>query len=272
MSQLLVLYHAACRDGFCAAWCVQRRYPHAEFVACQYGAPVPEVIGRDVVMVDFSYPRPLLDQIADDAASLLILDHHKTAEESLRGFVAPTGSSVEIHFDMERSGAGMAWDHFHPGQPRPWIVDYVEDRDLWRHKLPNGPAVNAFISTIPFEFEAWYKASRVPLERAAELGEVVEDKIRQYVREVAKNARRVTFEGHEVPLVNAPQVDISELGSFLANGEAFAVGWWQRADGVFQYSLRSREPSDIDVSEIAKRHGGGGHRRAAGFQSDRLLF
>ena len=100
---------------------------------------------------------------------------------------------------------------------------------------------------------------------------VVEDKIRQYVAEVSKNTRRVNFEGQNIPLCNAPQVDVSELGSFLAQGEPFAMCWWQAADGRFVYSLRSREPSDIDVSEIAKRHGGGGHARAAGFQLPEML-
>lgn len=35
--------------------------------------------------------------------------------------------------------------------------------------------------------------------------------------------------------------------------------------GNYRISLRSRSPYDIDVSEIAKKHGGGGHQRASGF-------
>ena len=101
------------------------------------------------------------------------------------------------------------------------------------------------------------------------LGEVVEDKIRHYVTEVAKNARRIVFWGYDVPIVNAPQVDISELVGFLSNGETFAMGWWQRADGMFSYSLRSR--GDFDVSALAKKHGGGGHKNAAGFLSREML-
>lgn len=102
---------------------------------------------------------------------------------------------------------------------------------------------------------------------------------------MAKNARRVRFPGEgthapvpaeaagqDVPLVNAPQIDVSELGSCLANGEPFAVAWWQRADGMFVYSLRSQEPSKVDVSAVAKAFGGGGHARAAGFQVRELLF
>lgn len=269
MSRPLVIYHAACRDGFCAAWAFWTREPHAEFFPAAHGSPPPDVAGRDVVMVDFSYPRLVMDEIAAAARSLVVLDHHKTAEAALADFRPPNATVV---FDMQRSGAGITWEHYWPGRERPWIVSYVEDRDLWRHALPNGPAVNAFLSTLRFDFEAWYQASRMDVSDAAKLGVVVEDKIRQYVIEVGKNARRIVLAGHDVPIVNAPQVDVSELGSYLAHGEPFAVAWWQRSDGSFSYSLRSHEPSDIDVSEIAKRFGGGGHRRAAGFQLPNLLI
>lgn len=267
MSKPLVIYHGACRDGFGAAWCVWRRYPNAEFFEGFYGQDPPDCASRDVIMIDFSYRPDVLRTIADQAKSLLVLDHHVTAETALKDFKAP---NTEIHFDMNRSGAGMAWDHYYPGRERPWIIDYVEDRDLWRHALPNGPAVNAYISTLRYEFEAWYKASRMDLEEVARLGEVVEDKIRIYVIECAKNARRCDFEGYNVPVVNAPQVDISELVGFLAAGEDLAVGWWQRGDGMFCYSLRSR--GGADVSEIAKKYGGGGHKAAAGFQLQKLIF
>lgn len=261
----LVLYHGACRDGFCAAWCMWRRMPGSEFVPVMYGQSPPDVADRDVVLLDFSYPRAVLATMADACRSMVILDHHKTAAEDLLGFAHPR---VRVTFDMERSGAGISWDTFF-GTPRPWIVDYVEDRDLWRHKLPDGPAVNAYLSTLRYDFEHWYQASRMDLAEAAKLGQVVEDKIRHYVTEVSRNARRITFEGFNVPIVNAPQVDISELVGFLSSGEPFAIGWWQRSDGMFSYSLRSR--GDLDVAELAKRHGGGGHKNAAGFQSAVLL-
>jgi oligoribonuclease NrnB/cAMP/cGMP phosphodiesterase (DHH superfamily) len=202
---------------------------------------------------------------------MLVLDHHKTAQEALQGFDVP---NVAIHFDMERSGAGLAWDHFYPGDERPFLVNYVEDRDLWRKKLPDTDVVNAYIGTLPFTFEA-YEGALVtsaqdgwevadPLSWAKMMGRGALARVQQYTREVVKNARMVDFEGHRVPLVNAPQVGISELLDALAQGHPFAMGWWQRADGVFQYSLRSR--GDFDVSALAKKLGGGGHKSAAGFQ------
>jgi nanoRNase/pAp phosphatase (c-di-AMP/oligoRNAs hydrolase) len=259
----VVLYHGGCRDGFCAAWCVPGP---ADFVPVFYGKAPPEEAfsGRPVVIVDFSYPRDVLTAIADAAESLLVLDHHKTAQADLEGFAHPKAS---IHFDMNRSGAGMAWDHFHHGLPRPWMVDYVEDRDLWRHVLPESEAINAFLGTVKFDFESWTRCLAMTAAEARASGAAVHAKIEQYVAEVAKNAILVLFDGHVIPLVNAPQVDVSELLSKLAEGHPFSMGWWQMADGRFSYGLRSREPSTIDVSEIAKRHGGGGHARAAGFQS-----
>ena len=104
---------------------------------------------------------------------------------------------------------------------------------------------------------------------ADEPAPAVEAKIANYIAEVRKNARRITFEGYDVPIVNAPQVDISELVHAMTTGETFAMGWWQRADGLFSYSLRS--VGDFDVSELAKRHGGGGHKNAAGFTSTMIL-
>lgn len=259
-----VIYHAACLDGWCSAWVAQMKYPDAELYAAYHGTQPPDVKGKDVIMVDFCYPRPLMEQVKRDANVLIVLDHHKTAEEALKDFDA------DVTFDMNRSGAGISWDTFNPGKPRPWIVNYTEDRDLWKFALPDSEAVTAYVSTLPLTTEAWNKEldpSR--LTRAVELGNAIKAKTQQYVTEVSKNARRVVFEGHEVPVVNAPQVDISELLAHLCLNEQFAVGWFQRSDGMYSYSLRSK---GFDVAEIAKKYGGGGHQKAAGFQVKTLLF
>ena len=78
----------------------------------------------------------------------------ESAQEALAGL-------PYAHFDMERSGAGMTWDAIHTDhdlhRERPWLVNYVEDRDLWRFKLPNSKEVNAYISSRKQTFEEWNK-------------------------------------------------------------------------------------------------------------------
>ncbi|HMI91728.1 MAG TPA: DHHA1 domain-containing protein [Polyangiales bacterium] len=285
----LIIYHGQCIDGFTAAWvfwCLHG--DRAEYFAAQYGVaggPVelPDVTGHDVVMVDFCTSREQLLELKAKARSLRVLDHHKTAEAACAGLDFCT-------FDMERSGARLAWDFcvaiadtwgwatpvpdraagIPDAEAPPWLVSYVEDRDLWRFKLPLSKAINAFVSAHPMTFEAWHVVADASRGQAARSGEVVLAYIDRYVDEMCKQARPLCFAGHDsIPVVNAPYINISELVGKLAESSLFAVGWFQRGDGLYQYSLRSR--GDFDVSALAKRFGGGGHKNAAGFTSSVLV-
>ena len=280
MGRTLVLYHGGCRDGFCAAWVMYLVIgDSADYLAVNHGEPPPDLTSyTNVYIVDFSYPRPVMEAMLAEGRNVHVLDHHKTAEEALRGLPG-------VVFDVNRSGAGLAWDYLTDGHgetgksPRPLLVDYVEDRDLWRFKLDDSKAVNAWIGTLKYDFGEWDRASHMlggvgGQRYAAEMGKLLLDKVAQYVAEVRRNERMIFFpspvECH-VPIVNAPHPDISELLHAMCQEHPFSVGWSQRADGKFVYSLRSREDA-VDVSVIAKHYGGGGHAHAAGFTSDTLLF
>jgi uncharacterized protein len=262
----LVIYHANCVDGFTAAWACWKAFGDgAEYLPAQYASggsdvELPDVRGRHVIFVDFCPPRAQLLRLLEQAA-VTVYDHHKTAQEAC-------GDIAACCFDMERSGAGIAWDFF-VGGDRPWLIDYVEDRDLWRWKLPQSKEVSAYISAKAQSFETWDAMTEESARAAANKGAGVLDFICRYVIEMSKHARATRFAGHDdVPVVNAPYINTSELVGHLAESARFAVGWFQRQDGLYQYSLRSR--GDFDVSALAKTMGGGGHRNAAGFSCDRL--
>jgi oligoribonuclease NrnB/cAMP/cGMP phosphodiesterase (DHH superfamily) len=267
MKNRIVIYHANCVDGWTAAWAVWLKFgdEDTEYVPASYGDAPPPHQGRDVVIVDFSYPRETLSAMHEEAKSLIVLDHHRTAREALADLPYAL-------FDMERSGAGMAWDHFHGTRARPWLVDYVEDRDLWRFALPKSKEVSAWLSAqTRTAFQAWLDLEEGGRIAAIERGTAVLVYLDRYVSEMAQQARTASLEGYDsIPIVNAPYINTSEVVGHLAESAPFAVGWFQRKDGVYQYSLRSR--GEVDVSEIAKRYGGGGHKGAAGFTSDRQLW
>lgn len=271
----LVIYHGNCQDGFTAAWVMHLWLEETgievsaaeptEFFAAHYagdGKPVqlPDVTGRRVWMVDFCTGREQLLELKANAAELVVLDHHKTAQAACAGLDFCT-------FDMDRSGARLAWDHCYPGRVAPWIVDYVQDRDLWRFMLPRSHEVNAFMQSARMTFETWDQISEIfNVSQAADRGQGALDYIDRYVREMKLQARRMMFAGYDdIPVVNAPYISTSELVGALSEDALFAVGWFQRGDGMYQYSLRSR--GDFDVSALAKLCGGGGHKNAAGFSS-----
>jgi len=265
MSDRVVLYHGpGCADGFCSAYVCWTVYgAAAEYVEVQYSQPPPDVTGKDVLIVDFSYPRAVLLEMAAKAKSIHVLDHHVSAQRALDGLDFCT-------FDMNESGATLTWKALRPGEEMPKLVAYVRDRDLWKWELPNSKEISAWVSVEARSFDVWERLATA-LETDSERQDVVFDgaailrHIDAYVESTAKNARLYAIAGVAVPVVNAPGMMVSELVDKLAESAAFAVGWHQLSDGRFKYSLRSRGADGLDVSEIAERFGGAGHRAAAGF-------
>ncbi len=92
----------------------------------------------------------------------------------------------------------------------------------------------------------------------------------QLVKSIVRVAREIEFDGHKVLAANT-SVLFSEVAGKLAEGRPFGIAWMIRSDGKRSVALRSRE-GGIDVSEIAKRHGGGGHRNASGFIAEAKEF
>lgn len=253
----LVLYHANCWDGFCAAWVARKRLGDIEAVPVQYGKPMPDVLGRNVFILDFSYPRKEVLAIHGTTQGLVILDHHKTAEEELAGLEFCT-------FSSEKSGGRLAWEFWYGSEPSPWLVDYIEDRDLWRHALPYSQAINAALRSYPLSFGLWDDFSTQKPTVFVQEGEAIRRREKQIVIEHTRNARTQSIAGYAVPVVNAT-VLFSEIAGELSKGERFGACYFDRQDGKRQWSLRSDE-NGLDVSAIAKQFGGGGHAHAAGYE------
>ncbi|TWB15577.1 DHHA1 domain-containing protein [Nitrospirillum bahiense] len=288
MGDTVCIYHGNCADGFGAAWAVRKALGDGcEYIPALYGAPAPDVTAKHVILVDFSFKRPVLMEMAKVALSILVLDHHKTAAEDLAGFMPPEVVCGGYHgmrdlafhmrdevwpiraiFDMERSGAMIAWDYFHPGETAPKLIQHIQDRDLWRFALPHTREIQAAVFSYPYNFEVWdglvEQAEFRPEFLAAE-GMAIERKHFKDIDELLKVSRRTMRIGGElVPVANLPYTLASDAANQLADGWPFAATYSDGGDKRV-FSLRSR-PGGADVSVIAKAYGGGGHRNAAGFQ------
>jgi len=253
-----VLHHGLCQDGFGAAWAAwQALGDRAQYLPVQHGDPPPELPeDARVVIADFSYAREVILALRERVASLTILDHHKTAEEALRGI-------PDTVFDMDKSGAMLAWEYFHPDAEPPAIIRYVQDRDLWRFALPDSMEVNAALGSYPNTFEIW---SGLDLDVLRQEGRAILRFRDQTVASIVGFARIGDVGGHEVPVTNAT-AHWSDVGAALLErfpDAPFAALYHDDSEGRRRWSLRSS--GEFDVSELAKRFGGGGHRAAAGFR------
>ena len=262
-SDALILYHADCDDGFGAAYAAWLCLgDSAEYQPVYYGVQIQpdRLTGRQVFILDFSFPPAVLSRMAQCAAKIVLLDHHKSAALQWAG-VEPI-RNVELHFDMDRSGAQMAWDYFHPGSARPPLIDHIGDRDLWRFALADTKAFCAGLSLIPTSFESWQIAASHPAELIVKGRTVLEVLQRQIDSALRKELRSVTLCGYQGLATNAIS-NTSEIGQEIAKRSGtFSLTFFIKGDEAI-CSLRSIAP--FDVSVIAAHYGGGGHAQASGF-------
>jgi hypothetical protein len=252
-----VLYHAQCADGFGAAYAAWKVLGEAAaYLPVTHGEPPPELPAHArVAMVDFSYKRPVILSIKDSVSDLVVLDHHATAQDELKGL-------PWAEFDMDKSGARLAWEFWHPGVELPELLAYVEDKDLWLWRLDQAREVTIALHSYPMEFVLWdnldvahLKLEGVALLRLQE----------QIISGAVSRASFDTLFGYRVPVVNATDFR-SEIANRLCSLHPecpFAAAYHYDKAGELCWSLRS--VGEFDVAELARQAGGGGHKNASGF-------
>lgn len=305
----LVIYHDNCADGFGAAFSAWLKLgDEAEYLPMQYGkVPEPQdlrdmVDCRDVYVLDFNLPKAGMDELFASADRVVWLDHHKTAFEMWCGEYTKGMSHDDrrpphhICLDDNKSGALLAFEYFHPGEPVPMSLCMIDDRDRWQFKLNGTKEFSAALFSMqPWSFDQWVTlgcGDSYPNYDLHSQGEAILRAHDANVASVVKGGARpcaiaapgTCEEGldyskpypwqwnnggyFDVPglAANCPPHLTSDVGHELATQSGtFGLCWCLSQEGLIAHcSLRSN--GDYDVSAIAKAFGGGGHRNAAGFE------
>lgn len=268
----LVIYHGrSCPDGFAAALAARLFYgDRAEYLGLDHGDvksvdDLPAVQGRAVYILDFSFSPEILAQVEAGAAKLVLLDHHKSAAEKLTGFACRCGV---VHFDMDKSGARLAWEFFHPTQPIPDLVKFIEDRDIWVWQYPESAGFLAALDMEVFDFARWAEIAAfnpAQLTQFMARGQAMDEKFTKLATDIAEGAQPVVFNGQSGLMVNAPGVFHSLIGELLSKKSGtFALMWTAGKGGIVKVGLRSQR--NFDCIALAESMGGGGHAQACGFK------
>ena len=270
----LIIYHGPrCADGFGAAYAAWAHYgSDATYLPAQYGEgsylkvlQQERVIDREVHVLDFSFPKQDMIHLLSVANKVVWLDHHLTAFEMNLDFPHPHQRTL----DNDRSGALIAWEFYKPKSTVPMLIRYLDDYDRWQFKLPDTKAVSKGLwSYAPWTFEQWATQMEGNTEQLAAEGWAILRAHDVNVKAVVKGAgRSCSIGGAKGLSANCPPHLASDVGHELANQSGtFGLLWYINKDGKVLCSLRSN--GDYDVSAIAKTFGGGGHKNAAGFETD----
>lgn len=264
MTKKICIYHGNCADGFTAAWVVNKAIKDVEFHAGFYKEDPPDVTDAEVFIVDFSYKRPIMEQIVEKAAFVTHIDHHATAIEDMAGYENPKFKSFYSPENTE-SGAMLTWNYFFPHNNVPQFVKHIDDRDRWQFKLPGTRQIQANVFSYEYTFENWDMLMQMDVEEQIKDGTAIERANMKNIKELmGVVVRRMNIAGYNVPVANIPYQFGSDMCSLLANGEPFAAYYYDKPTHR-EFGLRSSKGA-VDVAKIAEQFGGGGHSAASGFR------
>lgn len=312
--QAIVYYHNPCPDGIAGAWCswnyFEDGYGHNEKGSIEYNGCKPdedimqkllkkrsELSNITIYFIDV-LPTRDIPGLCAVAKKVVILDHHKTNQEYID--TLPKLDNLIVHFDLERSGAQIAWDYFKPGTERPWFIDYIGDRDLWAWKLPDSRAINSGLQNQGHldslgKFDTFWRTNKdtdpeLIMKQMEECGNAIESYQKRIINQAADNAVLLCFNEPKSGLKTQcwagniiPDL-VSDLGNMLAEKELpngtkpqFAVIYsYYILNDEYRLSFRSsdKNPQAVDVSTIAKQMDprGGGHKHAAGCKVSNTIF
>lgn len=270
----MVIYHAGCSDGFGGAFCAWLWYKNNKpekqliFVPAEHGNKPPDVKGKNVLIVDFTYKLNILDAMMKDAR-IAILDHHVTAMDDLK--TIPSKNKV---FDMKHSGVYLAWKYFFPNNEIPELIKLIEARDIWDTKYPYVDEFTCWYSTIDMTFENMEKLldnkylMSFITTKGTELSKVKKTNMNNIVKSAIPKFMCIGNKYYMVVHTNTT-IYKSDIGNRV-------LSHYPNADFSVSYSIDDRTNSTVfslrstdkhaNCSDIAKLYGGGGHRNASGLK------
>lgn len=278
MNTYVIVYHYPCTDGSTAELVVRQalfaRDPDSKVVSIPAihnkdinSFSIPEDLrGASVIVVDFGLPMSVLQEIARHS-KILVLDHHKSTQDAYADFDLP--KNVEFVFDMNKSGAGLAWGYFNPDKTPPWYIDYVQDHDLFLNELSQTEEVSAFIQSFPLD--RIERAFTAGLSEAKLVGHHLLAQRKELAANIAKTAVVVDLGAIMAHVVNVgfPLAQIVLHHLLRQNECQISIGYF-RVGGAWKLAVRSAEASPVTALDFCKQFGGGGHIHAAGATVSRL--
>lgn len=260
-----------------------------DFIEVNYNTSIPDasLVNENelVFIVDYSFTKATVNTLLDiinKTKKVVWYDHHISSVEVFDDIKYLCASVI---IDIDRSGAMIAFDELIANNSYDMVeyfnyIDYnifdikymielVDDYDRWVHANNHSLLFNigsTLYDTHPMNF--W----KIPVNEAVEQGNIINKYNTMKNNSLCKsNSYIIKINGHECIVMNTPEASSKAFADYYDQYK-FAIRYAFNGNN-FSYSIYS-SLEDIDCSKIAKHFNikGGGHKGAAGFVSDKLLF
>lgn len=284
------LYHNDA-DGKCAAAIVGVKHPKkiTNFIPIDNislsSPPQLKKFGHSdtVIIVDISLSYDAFQRLLGTVGKIIWIDHHKTSLEVLHqighDLVGKLDDVTIVHRINEGGACLLTWKYYEDDLQVPQIVSLISNYDEWKYNYGDDVMLfNLGFSTMVCEPDSpwWGFFLNAPEHHAYdEVQRLISKGIPilhyQEIRamDLMENySFELNFEGIDFLAINTDTHNIA-LRKMGHTHDGMLL--FSKQSSRWVVSLYSSKDS-IDVSSIAKKYGGGGHRAAAGFSIDTLPF
>lgn len=268
-----VYYHKADLDGHCSGEivrrCLKSNNLDCELIGINYGEPfdMDKFTKLDTVyFVDWTLQPQKLNFDLASKTNLVIIDHHKT---SLGLIESPIIGNV----DTSLAACELVWKWFNPNCKTPKFITLLGTYDSWRkgdnwetEVLPFQWGMRSY-NTFPGE-EIWdhlFEIDHLCFDITEE-GHNILSYQKKMNEIIMHNSFSFDFEGYKVLAIIGGGGNSQTFESIWDNTKYdIMMSICNRKNELWSISMYTDKPG-LDISTVAKKHGGGGHAQACGFQ------
>lgn len=289
----IIIYHRNCADGFASAWVAWTFLKNGKkyFAMNPQDTKLPlDIIGKNVLMVDITFlNEETMNYLRKKTNRLCIIDHHIQAKKTLR-------KQDSYIFTEKNSAAVITWKYFYPNEIIPTFLQFIEVGDLLLKNVSKDSLLKYsqyFNAALTFKYP--YKNIKLneieqrfkkfsELKNKENLKEVIKTgiAISGYKEDLIENncfGSIMKFHGYKVIVHNFSTVQLrNDIGNMLAvknkDKADFAVTWaYEHIKKRYSISLRNPiNKKTINMDDIARKYGCGGHPGAATFYYKGNIF
>lgn len=278
-----IFYHSADLDGKASGAILYQKFPGADLIGIDHGQDYDfGLIGEneEIYIVDFTFkPEKMVElkELCNDR--LFWIDHHETSIDFSREYKYDDIQGIR---QVGIAACELVWKLIN-GSMTPYPVFLLGKYDVFQLDLDK--------NILPFQFgmrsfdtnpsdEIWSKLllnresiqSTMLVQDIIRNGEAILNYENQLNKKISKSMCFVIeFEEYRTLCVNRSHINSKFFDPIYDESEHYILMTFSRGKEYWKITLYTRK-DDINVGKIAKRYGGGGHGKAAGFITNQIDF
>lgn len=282
---MICIYHSKDLDGYCSGAIVKLKYPDAKLIGFDYGQELPmdEIPeGEQIIMIDVSLPMNQMEDLARHSGwKLTWVDHHISAISDYKKFVGNRETFCHAVLEDGISACEGGWKYLFPNEFVPTAVKLLGEYDTWRNEdkfrwdnaiMPFQYGMRMICSspeTFPPDLFKTYSVNDIetnsPVYDIIKDGKLILEYQKVQNTRACKYAFEVEFEGLRAIVLNNGGANSQVFESVYDESKHDLMIPFVFTGKRWTFSLYTTK-DEVDCSVIAKSKGGGGHKKAAGFQ------